>query len=119
MQPKTTRSPWFMLTKTLLGTSAPLRAASATGATTGWQHFGLEVGQQIRRYLGEFYDGPPAENIQTDEFAPLVAEIQQLAKGALEPILAWIDQHLPALLEGADDKQRKDFAAGLKQGALG
>lgn len=118
MQTKSTRSPWFLMTKALLGTSTPLRAASATGETTGWRHFGVEVAQQLRRYLSEFYEVPPAATIQSDELAPLVAEFQRLATDELEAALAWIEHHLPAVLEGADEKQRKDFAAGLRAGAV-
>lgn len=117
MQPKTTRSPWFVLTKTLLGTSVPLRAASAAGSTTGWRHFGVEVGQQLRRYLCEFYEVPEATNYQVDELAPLVLELQQLAKAEPNALLAWTDFHLPAVLEGADHKQRLEFAAGMREGA--
>jgi hypothetical protein len=118
MQTKTTRSPWFLMTKALLGTSTPLRAASASGETSGWRHFGVEVAQQLRRYLSEFYDVPLAATIQSDELAPLVAEFQRLAHDEHAGALAWIEQHLPSVLEGADDKQRKDFAAGLRAGAV-
>jgi len=118
MQRKTARTPWFQLTKTLLSTSTPLRAASSTGDSTGWRHFGQEVAQQIRRYLGEFYDVPPAENIQSDELAPLVAEFRRLAAGPAEAVVSWVDQHMPDVLAGADEKQHKDFAAGLRAGAI-
>lgn len=117
MQPKATRSPWFLMTKALLSTSAPLRGASAAGATTGWRHFGLEVAQQLRRYLSEFYETPPAANIQSDEFAPLVAELRRLALGPPDAALDWIERYLPEVLAGADAKQRLDFAAGLRDGA--
>ncbi|MDZ4782737.1 MAG: hypothetical protein SGJ19_21020 [Planctomycetia bacterium] len=118
MQTKTARSPWFLMTKALLGTSTPLRAASASGETTGWHHFGVEIAQQIRRYLAEFYEVPPADTIQSDELAPLVAEFQRLAHVEYAGALAWVEQHLPTVLDGADDKQLKDFAAGLRAGAV-
>jgi hypothetical protein len=116
MQPRSTRSPWFQLTKALLATSAPLRNAGVAGQVTGWRHFGAEVSGQVRRYLEEFYEAPtPAEGIP-DELAPLVEQFRSLATGAPGPLLKWIDENLPEVLAGADDKERKEFALGVRDG---
>lgn len=116
MQPRSTRSPWFQLTKALLSTSDPLRNAGVAGQVIGWRHFGAEVTGQVRRYLEEFHDVPaPAEGIP-DELAPLVEQFRSLAMGAPEALLKWIDENLPEVLAGADGKERKEFAAGVRDG---
>jgi hypothetical protein len=116
MQPRSTRSPWFQLTKALLATSDPLRNAGVAGQVTGWRHFGAEVSGQVRRYLEEFYEVPVQGEGIPDELAPLVEQFRGLAMGAPAPLLKWISEHLPEVLAGADDKQRKEFAAGVRDG---
>lgn len=116
MQQRPTRSPWYSMTKALLGTSAPLRDAPAARQVSGWRQFGVEVGQQLRRYLEEFYEASAGPE-PVDELAPLVAEFRRLTNGESEPLLDWVATHLPDVLAGADAKQKKDFVAGLREGA--
>jgi hypothetical protein len=117
MQPRPSRSPWFQMTKALLSTSTPLRDAHAARPITGWRQFGVEVGGQIRRYLEEFYEAAAHET--HDELAPLIEEFRRLATRESAPLLAWVTQHLPEVLEGAEPKERKEFATGLREGAAG
>jgi len=117
MQQRSTRSPWYSMTKALLGTSAPLRDAPAARQVTGWRQFGVEVAQQLRRYLEEFYETPSGPE-PADELAPLITEFRRLAAGESEPLLNWVAQHLPDVLEGADAKGKKEFVAGLREGAV-
>ncbi len=113
MQPKLTRSPWFQMTKAVLGTAAPLPGANAARPTSGWRQFGFEVGEQIERYLHEFHEFAPAESNEEGELARRTKEFRVLLRGDVEPLLAWIDLHLPGVLAGADEKARREFAAGL------
>lgn len=116
MQPRKTRSPWFLMTKALLGTSAPLRDAHAARQVTGWRQFGVEVAGHLRRYLEEFYEAPAGSN-GDDRLAPLADEFQRLVKGPPAPLLDWVARHLPEVLAGAEAKQKKEFALGLREGS--
>lgn len=116
MQSRPTRSPWYLMTKALLGTPELLRDAHAARPICGWRQFGVEVAEQIRRYLEEFYDAT-GDDATDDEIAPLVAEFRALLAGDSATLLAWVTRHLPDVLEGAEPKHKKEFVLGLREGA--
>lgn len=113
MQTRSVRSPWFLMTKALLGTSAELRDAHAARQISGWRQFGVEVAGDPRRYLEEFYEAPSSSTC--DELVPLVNEFRRLIAGDNAALLEWISRHLPDVLEGADAKEQKEFVAGLRE----